>query len=264
MRLCISYIKTIFQRKYIITYGEILQYDNRVMNLNLDYKTACELSEKVLSHDEMIEMLKKGNVPQKQFAALNLDCINNEEEGKILISNLTGCDGKIREAVALKINQLLNANSVRFSQYIYPYPEVFADASIDINANICRLVIGSVGILKDNPDFSQKYLEKILQFIYQTFEEIDKFIFRDKKYVINKQLFKLYWCLESLKLFVNDISGQTLFSILKRASEEKEYTIREKIAQILCLTNNEIFIPLKNKLIQDENYYVREALKTLK
>ena len=231
------------------------------MNLNSDYKIACELSEKILSHDEMIEMLKKGNIPQKQFAALNLDCIKNEEEGQILINNLTGCDGKIREAVALKINQLLNANPNKISQYIYLYPEVFADASIDINANICRLVIDSVGVLKNNNNFSQKYLDRILEFIQQTFEEIDKFIFRDKKYVINKQLFKLYWCLESLKLFVNDIPKDTLLNILKRASQEKEYTIREKVAQILILLNDDIFVPLKEMLCEDENYYVKAAMK---
>ena len=81
--------------------------------------------------------------------------------------------------------------------------EVFANASIDINANICRLVIDSVAILKKDSEFSEKYLNKILMFIKEAFIEIDKFIFRDKKYVINKQLFKLYWCLEALKLFVD-------------------------------------------------------------
>ncbi len=229
------------------------------MNLNSDYKTACELSEKVLSHDEMIDMLKFGNVPQKQFAALNLDYVKNEEEGKLLISNLTGCDGKIREAVSLKINQLLISNS-SISSYI-DFPNVFANASIDINANICRLVIDSVRILKTNSKFSKEYLYRILEFIYQTFEEIDKFIFRDKKYVINKQLFKLYWCLESLKLFVNDIPKETLFNILERASQEKEYTIREKVAQILILSNDDIFLSIKDKLCNDENYYVKAAMQ---
>lgn len=239
----------------------ILLYDNKVMNLNSDYKTACELSEKILSHDEMIEMLKKGNIPQKQFAALNLDFIKNEEEGSILVDNLTGCDGKIREAVALKINQLLNTDSNKFSQYFYPYYNVFADASIDINANICRLVIDSARVLKDNIEFSRKYSDRILEFIDETFTEIDKFIFRDKKYVINKQLFKLYWCLESLKLFVNDIPKETLLNILERASQEKEYTIREKVAQILILLNDDIFAQLKEKLRKDENYYVKTAMK---
>ena len=244
-------------------------YDNKVMNLNTncdktsekDFALACELSEKTFTHSEMIEMLRNGNIQQKQYAGMNLDTLKNPEEGKILIDNLTGCDGKIREAVALRINQLLNADSESLAPYIYPYPEIFADASIDINANICRLVIDSVAILRRNTRFKEVYLRKILGFINETFAEIDKFIFRDKKYVINKQLFKLYWCLESLKLFVEDLGQAELLQILERASKEKEYTIREKVAHILVLTKDEIFIPLIEKLKQDENYYVRTALQ---
>ena len=232
------------------------------MNLNKnydkDFKLACELTQRAFSHEELIEMLQNRNIQEKQLAALNLDCINDNKEGKILVSNLTGCDGKIREAVALKINQLLIANP-DISSYIC-HAKIFADASIDINANICRLVIDSVSILKNDKTFAKTYLKNILGFIEETFQEIDKFIFRDKKYVINKQLFKLYWCLESLKLFVNDIPDDLLLKILERASEEKEYTIREKVAQILVLTKNEIFRPLIDKLKQDENYYVRVAL----
>jgi hypothetical protein len=234
------------------------------MNLNTDYDKdftkACELTEKDFSHDDLISMLKSGNIQEKQYAAMSLDSVNNGFEGEVLINNLTGCDGKIREAVALKINQLLNKDSDAVLQYISPFAETFADASIDINANICMLVIDSVSVLKRDKHFSEIYLKKILNFIGETFAEIDKFIFRDKKYVINKQLFKLYCCLESLKLFVDDIEPDILFGILERAIQEKEYTVREKAAQILRLTENEIFLPLKEKLKADENYYVRAAL----
>lgn len=244
----------------------ILLYDNCYMNLNSEnnndentaYTRACELSNLSLSHEEMMGLLKNGNIPEKQFAALTLDCINSIDEGKILIGNLTGCDGKIRESVALKINNLLAENK-NMANYLN-FPEIFALASIDINSNICRLVIDSVDIMKDLPDFKEKYLNIILKYIEETFRALDKFIYRDKKYVINKQLFKLYWCLESLKLFVKDIEKNKLFEILARAAEEKEYTIREKVAQILNLINDRIFFDLKEKLRKDENYYVREAL----
>lgn len=236
------------------------------MNLNTnpekfsdkDFELACELSGKTFSHSELIEMLKDGNIQQKQFSALCLDSVNSKAEGEVLTGNLTGCDGKIREAVALKINQLLNQNPK--SSDFMNFPEIFANASIDINANICRLVIDSVILLKTNPDFKKKYLKRILMFIKETFTEMDKFIFRDKKYVINKQLFKLYWCLESLKLFVDDIPTEVLLNILERTSQEKEYTIREKTAQILGLTDNISFTPLINKLKLDKNYYVKTAL----
>ena len=228
-------------------------------NIDENFESAVELSEKNFSHDDLMQLLQNGNIPQKQIAALKLDCVENKTEGKILVDNLTGCDGKIREAAALKINQLLIKENNNLNKFLYP--EIFADATIDINANICRLVVDSVSILKQNKEFSKIYLNKILNFISETFEELDKFIFRDKKYVINKQLFKLYWCLETLKNFTSEIDESLLLKILERASQEKEYTIREKAAQILVNLTNPDFENLKSRLINDENYYVREVFR---
>jgi hypothetical protein len=223
-------------------------------NLDTNFKEAFEMVQKEFSHDELISMLQNGNIPQKQIAALRLDDIFSANEANILIKNLTGCDGKIREAVALKIRQLLPQKVNYFKEHAL----TFADASIDINANICRLVIDSVSIIKqNNTDFSEIYFNKLISFINETFSELDKFIFRDKKYVINKQLFKLYWCLESLKLFSDTIDKDLLLSILERACKEKEYTIREKVAEIIFIQKDERFNNLKIKLQNDENYYVK-------
>ena len=226
-------------------------------DLDTNFELACKMSEHEFSHEEFLNLLQNGNIPEKQIAALKISKIQNLEEAKILVNNLTGCDGKIREAVALKINQLLNESDFYpklFAQLDY-IP--FANATIDINGNICRLVIDSVSILKQDKAFSKAYLNQILSFTRETFVELDKFIFRDKKYVINKQLFKLYWCLDALKCFTDELDFKEILPILERASKEKEYTIREKVAQILVLTNDNTLNELKAKLTQDENYYVR-------
>lgn len=225
-------------------------------NLDTNFEEALKMVERSFSHVECIELLKNGNIPQKQLAALRLDSINNLEEAKVLLFNLTGCDGKIREAVALKINQLL-VKSPELINYFATNPDVFAKASIDINANICRLVIDSVGILKVNKCFSEQYLALILQYIQSTFEELDKFIFRDKKYIINKQLFKLYWCLEALRFFASDVQDEEIYKILERCSQEREYTIREQTAKILAVLKSPCFDKIKIGLKSDENYYVR-------
>lgn len=221
-------------------------------DLDTNFEQAFEMSTRSFSHEELLDMLQNGNIPQKQLAALRLEGVNNQTEANILVNNLTGCDGKIREAVSLKISNLLREKPecVQF----FNQAETLADATIDINANICRLVVDFVPVLKQNKGFTQIYLEKILGFINNAFEELDKIAFRDKKYVINKQLFKLYWCLETLKNFVDDIEQEKLLKILERSTEEKEYTIREKVAQIVILTN---FEALKTQLKNDENYYVR-------
>lgn len=228
-------------------------------DLDTNFAIACELSELDFDQEKIIEYLQNGNIPEKQIAALNLQKLNSREEAQILVKNLTGCDGKIREAVALKISQLLVQNKDYIDYFIFP--EIFADATIDINGNICRLVIDSVNILKVNNDFKTRYLAKILSFIDETFVALDNFIFRDKKYVINKQLFKLYWCLETLKNFRDDVEIEKMLKILERASMEQEYTIREKVAQILINMSSSEFIELQNKLKEDENYYVREVFK---
>jgi len=228
-------------------------------DLDTNFEQALEMSDKEFSHKELIDMLLSGNIPEKQIAALKLERLDSQNEANILVSNLTGCDGKIREAVALKTRNLLFEN-VAYMKY-FNQAEIFADASIDINGNICRLVIDSVSVLKTNPDFSKVYTNKIIIFINEAFKELDSFIYRDKKYVINKQLFKLYWCLEALKHFAKDLQLESLKPILERACIEQEYTIREKVAQIIMLLDDERLQDLKLKLQNDENYYVRNAIK---
>ena len=225
------------------------------MNTSLDenFDLACELSEKVFTHNELLEMLNNGNIAERQIAALKFDKVVNNADALALMNNLTGCDGKIREAVALRINQFVILNPE--SRIFFNFPLVFADATIDINANICRLVVDSAKLLKENPDFTQIYIQMILKFIQEAFDELDKFIFRDKKYVINKQLFKLYWCLETLQNFYMDVEKSKLEAILIKGAEQSEYTIREKVAQVVKLADS--FPELEENLKFDENYYVR-------
>ena len=225
------------------------------MNTSLDenFDLACELSEKEFTHNELLKMLNNGNIAECQIAALKFDKVESDIDALALMNNLTGCDGKIREAVALRINQLIVSNPE--TREFFNFPLVFADATIDINANICRLVVDSAKLLKEDADFTQIYLQRILEFTQEAFDELDKFIFRDKKYVINKQLFKLYWCLETLQNFYMDIEKTTLEAILNKGAEQNEYTIREKVAQVVKLSK--CFPELGEKLKFDENYYVR-------
>lgn len=232
-------------------------YNNRYndLNKNLDenFDLAYELAENDFSHVELISMLNNGNIAERQIAALKFDAVNDESDAIALMNNLTGCDGKIREAVALRINQLI-VSQPKVREF-FNFPLVFADATIDINANICRLVVDSVKFLKNNKNFTDYYVKRILDFTDEAFEALDKFIFRDKKYVINKQLFKLYWCFETLQNFYMDVDNVKLNEILIKGSEQSEYTIREKVAQIIQISGE--FPDIRNKLQFDENYYVR-------
>lgn len=229
------------------------------MNTSLDenFDLACELSEKDFTHEELLQMLNNGNIAERQIAALKFDKVENDVDALALMNNLTGCDGKIREAIALRINQIITSDSN--SREYFNFPLVFADATIDINANICRLVVDSAKLLKTDEDFTKIYVQRILEFTDEAFDALDKFIFRDKKYVINKQLFKLYWCLETLQNFYMDVDKNKLEEILTKGAEQNEYTIREKVAQIVQISGE--FASLKEKLQFDDNYYVRAVFK---
>lgn len=226
-------------------------------DLDIDLEFAYELCIKDYTHDELIKMLQKGSIAEKQIAALSFDNINNENDVNALLSNLTGCDGKIREAVAFKINSILLDNDVK--QLFAPIcANVFADATIDINANICRLIVDSAILLKKYDVFAINYTQHIVHFIEEALSELDKFIFKDKKYVINKQLFKLYWCLEALNNFIEYVNPNELSKLLNKCMEQSEYTIKEKVAAIINKHNIEP--ALKDKLYNDENYYVKQIL----
>ena len=229
-------------------------------DLDTNFEYAYELSEKTFSNDEILQFLLNGNILERQIAALNLKKIDSKEIAIALINNLVGVDGKIREAVAQTLFKNIAMDENAKSFYINDNDSVnsFAHATIDINGNICRYVIDTVNLFQNYTDFCKSYTKFICTFAQEALQELDKFIFRDKKYVINKQLFKLYWCLEALNIFYKYAEEDILTSILIKSSEQNEYTIREKVAQILVKVDN--LDDIKQRLKKDENYYVRNIL----
>ena len=65
-------------------------------NLDQNFTNALNFYETNYSHEQLIDMLKNGNIVQKQISALKLESINSSDDANILLSNLTGQDGKIR------------------------------------------------------------------------------------------------------------------------------------------------------------------------
>lgn len=231
-------------------------YEN---TLDENFDKALTLCSNKYSHNELVEFLKNGNIPEKQYAALMIDSLESESDAKIFLSNLINCDGKIREATAQKFSEFVLVNTYR--EYFTNYPDILAKSTIDINANITRMVIDGLSLMKDYSDFGEKYANILISYIEEAFEGLDKIVFRDKKYTINKQLFKLYWCLEGLNLYSKYVPTDKLFRILERTLKETEYTVREKAAQILVSQTSPMFNSLKQEILSDENYYVSRITK---
>lgn len=226
--------------------------------LDENFIQAVNLYEKKHSHTELIEMLKSGNIPQKQIAALKLDAINSQDEAQILVSNLTGQDGKIREAVSFRLDEFMS-NEKYLSYFKNPCNyQIFTDAITDINGNICRNVIHAISNLHSDKVFCDIFCKNLVNLTLDLISIVEKFDFQDGKYKVNKEAFKLYWCLETIYYFWDKIAIEDLKGIILRAKNIGEYTIREKVAKILTqnISDSEL-CKVTNELKQDSNYYVR-------
>lgn len=226
--------------------------------LDENFTQALNLYETNYTHEELLEFLQNGNIVQKQFAALKLDTINSVEDAQILVSNLVGQDGKIREAVSLRLNEFMSdKNLIQYFQTTDNY-NTFLQAIIDINANICRNVISAIINLKNNDEFCNKFCTDLVNLSYELLDKIEQFNFQDGKYKVNKEVFKLYWCLETIYEFWDKINFTDLKQIILRSKAIEEYTIREKAAKILSRGfSDKDLISAQKELKNDRNYYVR-------
>ncbi len=221
---------------------------------NQNFNTALYIYQNNYSHEDLINLINCGSDVEKQIATLKIEEIKNAEEAQILVKNLTGCDGKIREAVSFRLKEFIPQNP----KFYIGFYDKFMDAIIDINGNICRNTISAILSLKNYNDFSIPFCEKLTINTLNTIKLIKSFNEQDGKYKVNKELFKLYWYLETISLFFDKIDISILKEIIIQAKTINEYTIREKVAKILSQINNdEELLKIKLELKNDKNYYVR-------
>lgn len=226
--------------------------------LDENFKQALNLCENNYSHSELLEFLQSGNIVQKQLSALKLETINSQNEAQILVSNLVGQDGKIREAVSLRLNEFMsNPKTLVYFETPENY-QIFLAAIIDINGNICRNVIGAISHLKNNANFCNQFCQELVILTKDLLGKIEKDDFFEGKYKVNKEVFKLYWCLETIYVFWDKIKFEDLKEIILRTKDIQEYTIREKAAKILTRNfSDPELLKAKEALKNDSNYYVR-------
>ena len=226
--------------------------------LDENFTQALNLYEQEYSHEELVEFLASGNIVQKQIAALQLDTVKSTEDAKILLSNLTGQDGKIREAVSLRLKEFMSDKQLIGYFDGISNCQIFLDSIIDINANICRNVISAISNLKNNTEFCKMFCSGLSKMTKNYLDIVEKFNFQEGKYKVNKEVFKLYWCLETIYEFYDKINFEELKDIIKRAKSIQEYTIREKAAKILSRNFEDPELEkIRQELKNDNNYYVR-------
>lgn len=229
------------------------------INSEENFNTALKMSEQEYDYCALIGFLS-ADIIEKQIAILKLNEIKSAEDASLLVSNLINQDGKIREVVAFKVNELIQ--NTEFTKFFLKKDnfDIFIKAIMDINGNVCRNIIEAIVSLKHNSDFSDYFCPELAKALNSVFDEIEKIDLTAKQYVISKRNFQLYWCLEVLYDFIELMNLADIKETLLKCGVFYDYTIREKVAKILTkeFYNDDIELDeLKEKLKNDENYYVR-------
>ena len=216
------------------------------------------------SHDEIFENLKNETCEDfiKIFSIINLKEFKNIEEVHILFNHLTDHPTPIREAVALKLEEIYNDKF--FDEYI---KEQFLKSVIDINPNVCRAMCNIVSkstMLMDELCLSLICcINSLLDEIKDNDKELggfyDNALKVRKNHAKNKKIFSLYWFLECLSLCNVKKNNSAVLEIVNQTIKFNDYTIREKTAKILNNLEN-VSLELLKIAQNDQNFYVKNQV----
>ncbi len=189
-----------------------------------------------------MRLLENGDILQKQISALKLETVRNNDEARIFVSNLVGVDGKVREAVSFRLIEF----AAEAPELFAPHYEIFLQAVLDINGNVCRNVIAA---MKSLPP--ECFCDELINMT----REILSGMPQTHGYKVNREIFKLYWCLEAIGEFCKDVPVE----ILHQTAVMDDYTIREKTAKIVARpTSDPELLKIRQALKSDPNYFVRK------
>ncbi len=228
-------------------------YENIIKNTQKAY----ELCEAPFSHQELIDVIKTDNDLKKQICILRLKQINSQEEAELLLSNLTNHHGIIREAAAFKINEFLKNENFNVFFQKTEFLKTFLDAVIDMNPNICRLIIEVLPCIKAQEYFFNLLFERTLEVIHDA-KTMNR---RNRGYIYSKKIFKLFWYLEAIAVMGYFKDQKAIQTIIENSYDFDDYTIREKCAKIISHAKiDDKLSRYKDILLNDENYFVRRQL----
>ena len=231
-----------------------------------DFNTALKYIEKTFSDNEFEEIMSGNDDIKKAAAVLNLGKIENKNKADLLITHLTNQSGPLREACAFKLSELITDYG-KYFQNKNTLNIIIASLN-DVNPNVVRFMLKTLKYI-DNKEY---IFEKLLNKIIDLHREISNKPKRGKEqeHIFTKKCFKIYWALESIKFLIfeksdimenNEVLKNKFFDELKALCNIEEYTIREKIAQISGMLENEEAKIIVEILKEDRNYFVRRYRK---
>ena len=214
------------------------------------------------TNKEIKQILSGDKDLEKIAVLLNLKTIDEDKTAKLIIKNLVNQSGPVREASAYILSNLIKV-----------YKSFFQDkdtlntinlALNDVNPNVVRFMLETIKYI-DNKEY---IFDKLIINIQKIYKDIANKPRRGKtqEHIFTKKCFKIYWSLESIKKIIYEKSDiiydvntrkESFFNLLKLLYSIDEYTIREKIAQIISMLPKEEVKNLGIELEKDKNYFVR-------
>lgn len=226
-----------------------INYENNMKML----AQALKYCEQNFLHEDLINELSSDDDIKKQLCIIELKKINSQQEANLLVDNLTGKSGPVREAASFKILELISDASYKVFFQTREITDAFTKGITDINPAVSR---NTVEIIKYVDD-SNYLINNIIRELNNTLSKMDD-IKQNRSYKTNKKNFNLYWNLEALinlseKLILND----DIIKIINITYESNDYTIREKTAKLISVLDNEmVFRNIIDILKNDDNIYV--------
>ena len=231
-----------------------------------NFKIACEYISKDFSFEEIEKILNDGDDFAKVAVLLNIKNITNNDFANLIIKNLTHQSGPVREACAYALCELMP----EFNGYFQDKNtlDIIIYSLNDVNPNVVRFMLETLRYINNK----EYIFDKMLVNISNLYSEINNKQRRGKEqeHIFTKKCFKIYWSLEALKKIISEKSdiiektssrGKTFYNLFKTLYTIDEYTIREKIAQITGMLQNDMLEEIRIELNRDKNYFVRRCGK---
>ena len=133
-----------FMNKYN-NFSNIIQTDD---NFNVELE-AYNISLMDYTKDDILRILAENNDEKKIVAIINLKSIDNKFEADLILSHLTGQDGRIREAVSYILAELNPSDFYLDVKSI----NTLLNGILDINPNVVRNLIS---FIDKSPNFKRK------------------------------------------------------------------------------------------------------------
>lgn len=237
-----------------------MEKDTKILN---EIENASELCKKHYTNEEILNVLDVSSKRhpeidvEKQICILKMTEIAAQSEANALVAHLTGHEGLVREAAAIKVNEFMkNPKYVGFFQR-QKIADEFLWALTDVNPNVCRPITEVLPLLTEKEHFKNLlyYNTGVLM------EEITN-LKRKNSHKYTKKIFTLYWFLEAFAKVAPEVDDR-LDALIEAVVKVKDYTIREKLSNLInVLTDtSEAVEAAKAKLKRDCNYYVKKHSK---